>query len=315
MLTRRRPLRARALLTVAVTTGTLAALAACGSGAGSSSGDDGTLDIVASFYPLQYVASRVVGDQGEVASLTKPGAEPHDLELTPQDVAAVSDADLVFYVKGFQASVDDAVATEGGDNVLDVAKEADLTLMVTPVKEDGSMAEARTDPHFWLDPLRLADVSDAFAAKVSEIDPDHAEEYRANAQKLRADLEDVDGQYREGLATCNSRAIVTSHTAFGYLAKRYNLTQMGIAGLSPETEPTAAQLAAAADFVRENDVTTIYYETLISPKIAETVASETGASVSVLDPIEGLTEDSAGDNYLQVAESNLASLRAGQQCG
>lgn len=314
MLIRPRPYRARILLTAAVTTGALVALAACGSGSNSSSKSDGTLDIVASFYPLQYVASRVVGDQGEVTTLTKPGAEPHDLELTPQDVAAVSDADLVFYVKGFQAAVDDTVATEGGDNVFDASGQADLSLTITPLNEDGSTAPSKIDPHFWLDPLRLADVSDAFAAKVSEIDPDHAEEYRANAQALREDLENLDTQYTEGLATCASRSIVTSHTAFGYLANRYDLTQMGIAGLSPETEPTAAQLAAAADFVRENDVTTIYYETLISPKIAETVASETGASVAVLDPIEGLTDDSAGDDYLQVAESNLASLRTGQQC-
>jgi zinc transport system substrate-binding protein len=302
------------VLTVAVATGALTALAACGSGSDSSSDGDGTLNVVASFYPLQFVASRVVGDQGEVTSLTKPGAEPHDLELTPQDIAAVSDADLVLYVEGFQASVDDAVATEGGDNTLDVSEQADLSLTITPLNEDGSPAPAKTDPHFWLDPMRLADVSDAFAAKVSEIDPDNAEKYDANAKALRADLEGLDTKYTEGLATCDSRTIVTSHTAFGYLAERHDLTQMGIAGLSPETEPTAAQLAAAADFVRENDVTTIYYETLVSPKIAETVASETGADVAVLDPIEGLTDDSAGDDYLQVAESNLSSLRTGLQC-
>jgi zinc transport system substrate-binding protein len=288
---------------------------------------------VASFYPLQYVAERVVGDHGQVQSLTKPGAEPHDLELTPQDVAAVAEADLVFYVNGFQSSVDDAVTQEAGDRALDVSEQADLSRTIVSAHDhdhghdgeeghddhDGEEGhddhdEAKTDPHFWVDPVRLAAVSDAFAEKVAAVDPDNAEDYRANAAALRSDLESLDSRYEEGLSTCASRTIVTSHTAFGYLADRYNLTQMGIAGLSPETEPTAAKLAEITEFVKENGVSTIYYETLVSPKIAETVAAETGANVAVLDPIEGLAEDSQGDNYLEIADANLTSLRTGLQC-
>jgi zinc transport system substrate-binding protein len=320
MLKTRRMVGRRALVLTAAATGAALLLGACGSGSdsGSDSGSAkaGDLNVVVSFYPLQYVTSRVLGDGAEVTSLTKPGAEPHDLELTPQDVAEVSKADLVIYVAGFQTAVDDAVAKEGSDHALDVAPQADLSRTITPMKKNPSDPQpaAKTDPHFWLDPLRLADVSDAVAAQLETLDPEHAEQYKTNAAAVRKDLEALDTEYKTGLANCTDHTIVTSHTAFGYLADRYGLSQLGISGLSPETEPTPAQLAAAAEFVRANNVTTIYYETLVSPKIAETVAKETGAKVAVLDPIEGLNDDSDGSNYIEVAQSNLTSLKTGLKC-
>jgi zinc transport system substrate-binding protein len=274
----------------------------------------GQVPVLASFYPLQFVAEQVGGAHVAVGSLTRPGTEPHDLELSAQDVAAVDDAarnGLVVYLSGFQPAVDDAVATAGGSRgIVDVADAADLDLTTTVDGEPGS----GVDPHFWLDPTRLASVTRLVADRLSAVDPEHAAEYQRNAAALRADLGRLDAQYRSGLQDCRSRDLVTSHAAFGYLAQRYDLTQRGIVGLNPDAEPSPAQLADVAAFVRQNDVSTIFFETLASPAVAETVARETGAHTAVLDPIEGITDASAGDSYPAVMESNLAALQEGLGC-
>ncbi len=297
-------------------------LTACG---GSTSGADkpgadtpgggGSLQVVASFYPLQYAAERVGGAAVTVTNLTKPGAEPHDLELNPQAVAAVADADLVVYLGGFQPAVDEAAAGEAGDRAFDVAPAARLDL--TGVDEEGGGGQADdpvADPHFWLDPTRLADVGDAVAERLAAADPERAATFTANAAALRRELEALDAELAAGLASCADTDIVTSHEAFGYLARRYGMNQLGITGLSPEAEPDAATMAEVADFVIEHDVATIYYETLVSPEVAETVAAETGAKTAVLDPIEGIGDASAAQDYLGVMRANLAVLRAGQPC-
>jgi len=304
-------LRPAAILGTAVTAAAL--LTACGSDAGGASGDGPA--VVASFYPLQFVTQRVAGDRARVTSLTPPGAEPHDLELEPRDVAAVTEADLVVYLKGFQPAVDEAVVGEGADAGVDVTPAARLDRAASD-GEDGEAPEGvdGKDPHFWLDPTRLADVAGVVADRLAAADAAGAVTYRANAEKLRADLAALDGEFRTGLATCGSKDLVTSHEAFGYLAARYGMTQVGINGLSPDAEPQPADLARVTDFVREHRVRTIYYETLVSPAVARTVAGETGARTAVLDPLEGLTEDSEGDDYLAVMRSNLAHLREGQPC-
>ncbi|HEX5016839.1 MAG TPA: metal ABC transporter substrate-binding protein [Actinomycetes bacterium] len=277
-------------------------LSGCGDAAGDS--DDAGLSVVASFYPLHYAVERVGGNEVEVTNLTKPGAEPHDLELAPQDVAALSDADLAVYLADFQPAVDDALASSD-THTLDVSDAADLSLH----DEDGA-----TDPHFWLDPLRLADVADAIAAELSSVSPQSAATFEENAADLRADLVELGASIDKGLARCDSRLLVTSHTAFGYLADSYGLEQVGLTGLTPDSEPTASDLAEITDFVSANDVTTIFYEALVSPDVAEAVAGATGADTAMLDPIEGLTDDSAGDNYVEVMQSNLAALREGLGC-
>ena len=312
-------------------------LAACGSSSsgmgsgGGSSGDNGPLRVVTSFYPLQYAVEQVGGDAVTVTNLTKPGAEPHDLELNPRDVAAVVDADLVVYLSGFQAAVDDAVASEAADRAFDVApaarlgrtgvdgehtggEQASRDLAVEGRAGDEHAGEEVTDPHFWLDPTRLADVGDAVAERLAAVDPARADAFTANAAAFRADLRALDAEFAAGLGSCANTDIVTSHRAFGYLAQRYGLTQVGITGLSPGAEPDAATIGEVADFVAENEVATIYYETLVSPAVAETVAAETGAKTAVLDPIEGISDASAAQDYVGVMRANLAALRAGQPC-
>jgi zinc transport system substrate-binding protein len=302
-----------ALLAAATTT--LLALAACGSGA-TGSGSDGRLRITASFYPLQYLAERIGGADVEVTSLTKPGAEPHDLELTPRDVAGLSTSSLVVYLKGFQPAVDDAVRTDGPKSVFDASPPADLSLTYTPI-EGGQTQSNQTrspDPHFWLDPVRLQAVASALATQMEQLAPKDAAAFGTNAAALHADLVALDSDLRPGLAHCQNKDLVTSHNAFGYLAQRYGLTQVGITGLTPEAEPNPRELAGVTAFVRQNQVRTIYYETLVSPSIADTVARETGARTEVLDPIEGLSSRSQGSTYLEVMRSNLRNLRQGQPC-
>lgn len=282
-------------------------LAGCGAGSASEASDSQSseaLSVVASFYPLQYVVERVGGDKVSVTNLTKPGAEPHDLELAPQDVATLSDSDLAVYLSGFQPAVDDAISASSTTS-LDVTDPANLSL---------SDAEGATDPHFWLDPLRLADVADAVAATLGDLAPDGAAAFKNNAADLREDLRQLNTDFDKGLAHCDSRLLVTSHEAFGYLADAYDLEQVGLTGLTPETEPTATDLATVTDFVNEHDVGTIFYESLVSPDVAQTVADATGAGTAMLDPVEGLTAESAGEDYLGVMRSNLETLRQGLGC-
>ena len=298
--------RVGAAVGAALSVGALALLSGCG---GPATADDGKLRITTSFYPLQYVTARITSDRAVVSSLTPPGAEPHDLELTPKDVAHVVDADLVVYLGGFQAAVDDAVKTEAKDHSDNVAGAANLDRTLT---EDGE--GTGTDPHFWLDPVRLSAVATQIEQRLARIDPAGAASYQTNLTSLTTDLAGLNADLRSGLAHCANKDLVTSHQAFGYLAERYGLTQVGITGLTPEQEPDPATLARVTDFVRAHAVHTIYYETLVSPAIARTVASETGARTEVLDPIEGITATSQGRDYLAIMHANLNNLKKGQPC-
>lgn len=279
------------------------------------------LRVVASFYPLQFIAERIGGDRVTVTSLTKAGAEPHDLELSPRDVATLADADLVVHLGGFQPAVDTAVAAEAPGRAFDAAGPADLDLRITAggatvsgTIDGASAAVGATDPHFWLDPVRLKAVAVALAERMSAVDPTAASAFATNLAALTRDLGTLDADLRAGLADCASGELVTSHSAFGYLARRYGLTQVGVTGLTPDAEPDAGQLADVAAFVRAHAVRTIYSETLVSPAVADTLARETGARTAVLDPVEGLTDASAGSDYLAVMRANLATIRRGQPC-
>jgi zinc transport system substrate-binding protein len=316
--------------TRAVTAATASAaaltLAGCG-GSDDAAGSGDGLSVVAGFYPLELAAQRVGGDRLDVSSLTPPGAEAHDLELAPQDVAAVAEADLLVYLEGFQPALDEAAATEAADTAWDAGQAADLSLTAAEHGHEGETEEEHAahaedeeaeeealDPHFWLDPVRLASVGDALAERLAEADPDGAATYEQNAAALRADLEALDAEMQAGLTGCAVDTLVTGHDAFGYLADRYGLEVVGISGLSPSAEPDPAQLAEITALVRERGVTTVYTETLVDPAVAETVAEEAGVRTAVLDPIEGLTDESAGSDYLEVMRANLATLREGQSC-
>ena len=316
----------RALGAVAVGCSLLLA-AACGTAGEPSSAQPGQLKVVTAFYPLQFVAERVAGQHGAVSSLTQPGAEPHDVELTPRQVASVSDGDAVIYIKGFQPAVDEAVAQSGNEHVLDTTSVVPLQ---TEAEEhahdhaDDSPAEEHSDeeghdhggldPHVWLNPLNLVTITDAVVARLSGIDPDHAADYQANGSALQAELKKLDGSYAAGLKTCDRREFITSHAAFGYLAEQYGLTQIGISGLTPDAEPSPARIAAVQEEATAHGVTTIFYETLVSPAVATSIAGDLGLTTDVLDPIEAVTAESRGDNYIAVMQSNLVALEKANGC-
>ena len=320
----RSPLRTTGLLAAAATAAL--ALAACGAKADAGSTPDpdanpnASVNAIAAFYPLQFVTKQVGGTHVNVANLTAAGTEPHELELSPRQIADISDADFVVYLHGFQPAVDDAVALEAADKSFDAATAT--TLEDHHLAEEGEEGHegheghdhGSLDPHVWLDPTRLAAIGDQIAAKLSATDPEHAADYTANAATLRANLTALDTEYQTGLATCQRRELVTSHTAFGYLAERYGLTQLAVTGLTPEEEPTAGRLKEVAAFAKEHGVTTIFFETLVSPSVAQTLADEVGAQAKVLDPLEGLEPGSTGD-YFSVMRTNLTSLREALDCG
>jgi zinc transport system substrate-binding protein len=259
---------------------------------------DGRPSVVAAFYPLQYAAQAVGGDGISVTSLTPAGVEPHDLELSATQVAEIAQADLVLYVKGFQPAVDEAIAQQAPDRAIDVS--ANLPLL-------------GNDPHVWLDPANMATIGTTIANRLAEIEPDAATKVAKNATTLASSMATLEDDYRTGLATCRSRDLVTSHEAFGYLAHAFNLNQIGLSGISPDAEPSPTRMKQVADLVASKGITTIYYETLVDPKIAQTVADETGAKVAKLDPLEGLAPDAKGD-YVSVMRANLVTLKAGQGC-
>lgn len=272
-------------------------LAGCSDGAASTA-DDGQPSVVAAFYPLEYAATRVGGDAVDVTTLTPAGVEPHDLELTAQQVAQIADADLVLYIRGFQPAVDEAVDQQAADRSLDL----------------GSVVERiADDPHIWLDPENMAAIGSAVADRLAQIAPDTVDTLTTNSEELSATMSSLDDAYTTGLADCASRELVVSHEAFGYLASAYDLIQIAISGLSPDAEPSPARLHDVAQLVTNDGITTIYYETLVDPKVATTVADETGAATAVLDPLEGLVDGSTGD-YESIMRQNLATLITGQGC-
>ena len=306
------------LLTALVLAGT----SACSASSDETSGSrDGGVQVATAFYPLEYVAERVGGSLVSIENLTVPGKEPHDLELTIKETAAIARADVVVFEHGFQPAVDDAVETSAEGAVVDAADVVDLRHVEDEVESDhdaghedeGDHDHGDEDPHFWQDPLRLADLGDALAKTLGEVDAEHADEYTANAADLRADLEKLDASFTDGLTGCDRDTVVVSHDAFGYLTK-YGLHFEAIAGLSPDAEPTPADLGRLQQLIERDGITTVFGERLAPPALADTLADDAGVATAVLDPIEGLTDETDDEDYLSLMEQNLEALRTANGC-
>src|SRR3954449_7390975 len=270
-------------------------------GCGSTRAANGKTAVVAAFYPLAFAAEQVAGTSADIEDLTPSGAEPHDIELAPQAVARIERADVVLYLgHGFQPAVSDAVRNASG-RAVDVLEGLPLH------SGSGQDQDLTADPHVWLDPVLFERVVVDIAAALHR---------RAAAAPLLRRLSTLDRQYRVGLRHCARKEIVTSHAAFAYLARRYGLHQVAITGLAPESEPTPRRLADVGAIVRRTHATTVFFERLISPRLAQTVAREAGARTAVLDPIEGLTpaEQARGDTYLSIMRRNLRTLRKALAC-
>ncbi|GAB2489933.1 zinc ABC transporter substrate-binding protein [Nocardiopsis aegyptia] len=324
-------------------------LAACSGGGEDGSGTapaDAALTVVTGVYPLEWLATEVGGDRAAVVQLTEPGVEPHDLELTGRQVGQVSEADIALSVSGLQPAVDEAVEQEAADAALDVADIVELR-PADPEEaahedeegedhahedehaheeeaEDEHAHEEESggdghdhgefDPHFWLDVDLMSQTATALAERMAEIDPDGAAAYEENAEAVTAELTAIGQEYEDGLASCAHDEVVVGHTAFTYLTDAYGLEQIGVSGVDPDTEPSPSQIAAISDTVEERGITTVFTEPLMPDATADTIAAESGAQVEVLDPLEGVTEDSPGDDYPSIMRGNLAALTTALEC-
>jgi zinc transport system substrate-binding protein len=269
------------------------------------------LQVTTSFYPLYFFASQIGGDKVQVKNITPSGAEPHDYEPTAQDIARIETSDILILNGGVEAWGTKMKENLKGKPVNIVV--AGQGLITQQVVEDGQKVQ---DPHIWLDPQLAKKESLKIAQAFEEKDPENSAYYQANEKSLESKLDALDAQYKAGLNSCKSKDIITSHAAFGYLAKSYNLVQVPIAGLSPDAEPSSQQLADIANFAQKNNVKYIFFESLVSPKLADTIAHEVGAQTLVLDPLEGISEDEIkqGKNYFTVMQSNLKNLQTALQC-
>ena len=347
------------ILAAACAAATALALSACTSTAtsGDSSSKDGKLAVMASFYPLQYLAEKIGGEHVSVTSLTPDGAEPHDLELSPKMVDSLSSADAVVYLAGFQSAVDEAIEQQAPKTVIDVSPAAELVEAGTDANHPSEEEEEATDeaqsgeteahdhdheghdheghnhdheghdhdhaghdhhhdmsadPHFWLDPTRMAKAATLVGDKLAEADSAHADVYKANAKALAEELNTLSETLVTKTSNCKVKTFVTAHTAFGYLADRTGLTQVGISGLDPESSPSPARLAEIAQIAKEQGVTTIFTEALIDPKVAQTLADDLGITTAVLDPIESQTD--ASKDYAATMNSNIDALTKALDC-
>jgi zinc transport system substrate-binding protein len=278
----------------------IAAASGCSPGPAGGT-DDERVAVTVSVYPLLEAAERVGGGRANVTSLIPPGAEPHDIELSPDQVDQMLDADLVLYVGGgFQPAVEDIASRREGITV-------DVLAEVLP--------EGTTDPHIWLDPLFMAELVDVVARALVRTDPEGSSSYEDRAAEFRDEIEDLHRRFSDGLEDCEHRTFVSTHAAFGHLARRYELVERSIAGLSPESEPDPARLAELEDLIDREGVTTVFTEPLVSPSVAETLARATGARVATLDPLEGVSEEAQqGATYVSLMERNLQALRDALDC-
>ncbi|MFC9290557.1 metal ABC transporter solute-binding protein, Zn/Mn family [Streptomyces sp. NPDC057052] len=306
----------------AVTALGLGTLSACSTDSAAAGGTE-KFDVVASFYPMAFLAERIGGDHVNVTSLTEPGQEPHDLEISARQRAKLEESDAALFLKGLQPSVDEAVGQSGIGTKIDATT---LTTLEEHGSEVGGHADGHEDehaaedehgheetggkdPHIWLDPVKYAEVAEGVGKAFAKADPDHAADYRKNTADLVAKLGALDTEFKNGLAAAKTKVFITTHAAFGYLAERYGLTEEAISGLDPESEPSAARVKELEKMAKADGVTTVFYETLVSDKTARTVARDANLRTDVLDPVEGITDKSRGTDYFAVQRANLKALQ------
>ncbi|OSP43865.1 zinc ABC transporter substrate-binding protein [Streptomyces sp. 13-12-16] len=316
----------------AVTALGLGTLTACSSDS-AAAGNTDKFDVVASFYPMAFLAEQIGGEHVSVTSLTEPGQEPHDLEISAKQTAQLEESDAALYLKGLQPTVDEAIGQSPVKTKIDAATLTSLEEHGTEAggheeehSEEGHAEEGHAeeeehgheheheheggkDPHIWLDPVKYAEVAEGVGKAFEKADPDHAADYEKNTAALVGKLNDLDEKFETGLADKKTDVFITTHAAFGYLAERYGLTEEAISGLDPETEPSGARVKELQQMAKADGVTTVFYETLVSDKTAKTLAGDTGLKTDVLDPLEGITDASRGDDYFQVMEANLKALQ------
>lgn len=293
----------RGAMIIALAVGCMMVLAGCG----TAFPDHGKPRILAAAYPFSWISAQIGGDDIELRNLTQPGAEPHDVELTPHQVAETQDADLLVYERDFQPSVDNAVDQAGRKSSTTV----DVSSIVDMRHHRDGHASAAVDPHVWLDPNNMITIAESMTHKLIAADPENAAAYRDRSDNVIARLTDLDQQFRDGLIACQGSTLITSHAAFGYLTDRYGLKQVSVAGIDPNHEPSPAQLDTISTLVRENSIQTVFTEQRASTAVARTIADETGARLATLDTLESAAD---GDSYIHIMRANLQALQKANDC-
>ena len=295
----------------------LSLLTGCGTQPADTAADDGRLRVLTSFYPMYDFACKIGGDCIDVTNMVPSGTEPHDWEPSTNDLKNLEKADVFIYNGADMEPWADDLLVSRSDKLRVVEASENVELRTT----DGEHEHAHEhegadhhhgdfDPHVWLDPENAKIEMEAIRDALCAADPENSTVFQSNYEKYATELDALDAEFREKLAPLPNRTIVVAHEAFGYLCDAYGLTQVGIEGLSPDSEPDPGRMAEVIDFVRDHSISTIFFEELVSPKVAEAIASETGAQAKMLSPLEGLSDEqaAAGADYFSVMHDNLAAL-------
>lgn len=274
--------------------------------------DGSKLQVTATYYPLYDFAKNVGGNKVQVTNQTPAGAEPHDYEPSPKAVAAAQESAVFVYNGGHMEPWAEAFVSD----YKNVAVKASQGINLLPAEDEEHPDEQVQDPHFWLDPVLAQQIVNNIRDGLSNADPANKAYYAQNAREYNAKLARLDADFASGLETCTSRTVISSHDAFSYLGKRYSITVASIAGISPEEEPSAAKLAELSKLAKDQNIQYVFFESLVSPRLADTIATETGAKTLVFDPIEGLLEadQEQGKDYINVQRENLKNLRLALAC-
>ena len=295
----------------------LSLLTGCGTQPADTAAGDGRLRVLTSFYPMYDFACKIGGDCIDVTNMVPSGTEPHDWEPSTNDLKNLEKADVFIYNGADMEPWADDLLVSRSDTLRVVEASENVELRTTDGEhehahehEDADHHHGDFDPHVWLDPENAKIEMEAIRDALCAADPENSTVFQSNYEKYAAELDALDAEFREKLAPLPNRTIVVAHEAFGYLCDAYGLTQVGIEGLSPDSEPDPGRMAEVIDFVREHSISTIFFEELVSPKVAEAIASETGAQAKMLSPLEGLSDEqaAAGADYFSVMHDNLAAL-------
>ncbi len=284
-------------------------------GCGKKENDAGGVKVLTTVYPVYEFARQVGGDKVKVEMLLPPGAEPHDWEPTAKDLAKLKAAKLFLYHGAGLEPTEKLLSKDVLGNTQAVEVSRGIERLKSDQHEDGHehkhAADNADDPHIWLDPVKAGQEVKNIAEALAAADAENAAYYRQRAESYVAELMKLDQEYKNTLTTVKRRELVTTHSAFAYLAQRYQLKQVGIMGLSPEAEPTTDKLREVAAFCREHQVKTIFFESQANPKVAATIAAETGVQAVQLNPLESLSEDEikSGKDYFSVMRENLTKLQ------
>lgn len=268
--------------------------------------------VTTSFYPLYFFTREIVGDKATVINLTRTGGEAHDYEPSTKDIQTIENSQLLIVNGNFFESWLGQFGEQISQKNIQLLKVAEGLANLKAEKN----GQEEIDAHIWLDPVLAQKEVGLISAKLQAIDPDHAVSYQKNSQQLIEKLAGLNDEFTSGLQNCQKNKIITSHAAFAYLAKRYNFEQIAIQGLNPDEDPSPAKIAAIIKLAKENNINYIFFETLVSPKIAETIALEVGATTLVFNPIESLSvaEEKSGEDYFSIQRKNLINLRLALNC-